>query len=215
MSLFVSGTGTDVGKTLVTAALAWQLGKPWRALKPLASGVVPQDTNSDPSILARAQKLPVADICLHALRAPVAPDRAAEMEGVILLWQEIVDFCEGEKILVEGAGGLYSPLTATHTNADLARALDIPVLLVAHTMLGTLSQVIATLRAAEADGLHVCGIVLSQRMGQAAPIKVAESLRALRPAAPPFFLLSHLPGTDAWMRVPDMRQWLGEIGVGG
>lgn len=208
MSFFVAGTGTGVGKTLVTAALVSQLGPPWRARKPLASGA--EGMESDPAILARAQNATEADVCLHRFAAPLAPHRAAEAAGVNLDWRDIVRFCEGDRMIIEGAGGLFSPLTSTRNNADLVKELAMPVILVTGCYLGTLTHTIATLRAAEAEGVSVAGLVVSQHAGEPLPDIVAEDLRALQTGLSPIFLLPYLAGANPWRESPDMRQWLGE-----
>lgn len=213
MSFLIAGTGTGIGKTLVTAALVSQLGAPWRACKPVASGAV--GSESDPAILAHAQNAAEADICLYSFPAPLPPHRAAEKAGVRLDWENIVDFCQGEALIIEGAGGLFSPLTAQRTNADLAHALALPVILVAGSYLGTLSHTVATLRAAAAESVRVAGIIISQNLDSATPESVAEDLRALEPALPPLFLLPRIHGAEAWRHLPDLRQWLGETGVAG
>lgn len=154
--VFVIGTGTDIGKTHVTRALALAAGAP--AWKPVTSG-----GNEDVVRLA-------AEPPLHALSAPVSPHLAARMEGITLdahvMAAAAAERARGvARLLVESAGGLYSPLSDRETNADVARALaavaPVKVLLVAPDRLGVLHDVAATLRAAHADGIVVACVALS------------------------------------------------------
>ncbi len=207
MTLFVSGTGTEVGKTLITAALAHQAGPGWRALKPVASGLA-AGGESDAGLLARIQGCAASDLCLYALQAPLAPPQAARIEGLALDWARIVAFCQGARVIVEGAGGLFSPLTEERTNADLARALDAPVLLVAGSYLGAMTHTLATLYAARAQGIEIVGLVLSQSEGGAEPEEMLQCLRPLA-ALPPVVCVPRLTAAEPWRQVPDLTQFLG------
>lgn len=150
MIVFVVGTGTDVGKTHVTAALARASGLP--AWKPIVSGGLED-------VERLGAKPP-----LFALRDPISPHLAARREGVTLSAKAVVDATPSDgSVIVESAGGLYSPLSDDETNADVAlgygeRAL---VVLVAPDRLGVLHDVGACVRAAEADGIAIAAIALS------------------------------------------------------
>lgn len=148
MIVYVVGTGTDVGKTHVTAALARVSKMP--AWKPVVSGGL-----EDVERLGAAPPL-------VALKDPISPHLAARREGIALSVRAIVDATK-EPVIVESAGGLYSPLTDDETNADVAlaygdRAL---VVLVAPDRLGVLHDVGACVRAAEADGISFAAVALS------------------------------------------------------
>src|SRR5688572_28651128 len=149
MIVYVVGTGTDVGKTHVAAALARASKLP--AWKPVVSGG-----------LEDVERLG-AEPPLFALAEPISPHLAARREGVKLSAQAIVAATKEESMIVESAGGLYSPLSDDETNADVAalygeRAL---VVLVAPDRLGVLHDVGACVRAAEADGIAFAAVVLS------------------------------------------------------
>ena len=148
MIVYVVGTGTDVGKTHVTAALSRVSKVP--AWKPIVSGGL-----EDVERLGAAPPL-------VALAEPISPHLAARREGIELSAQAIVDATK-ESMIVESAGGLYSPLSDEETNADVAmlygeRAL---VVLVAPDRLGVLHDVGACVRAAEVDGISFAAVVLS------------------------------------------------------
>ena len=213
MRYFISATGTDIGKTYVTQAMCRQARAAKlsvRARKPVASGVAPGDAQSDMALLAAAQGCAVEDVTLYALRAPTSPELAAREEKVVLDWQRILEFCATGKEslqLIEGAGGLFSPLTETQTNADLARALGLPVILVAGSYLGGITHLIATLRAAWAENIVVAGIVLNASEAPHAmhTREVEEALRRLlpEPRLPVLHLqrgVEHLPDMLGWLR---------------
>ena len=220
---FISATGTDAGKTFATTALITQLrdaGKTVKALKPIASGVDPQDTQSDPALLAHALgQGDASSICLYALRTPTAPDIAAAQEGITLEWARTVQFCDApaasDYLLIEGAGGLFSPLTAHQTNADLAHALQLPVILVAPCHLGGVSQLLATLIAATARGITIAGIIInaSTQPHALTPQQMQDALTRLAPAPlPPITLL---PRIAAHTPRPDLRLMLGSAALAG
>lgn len=161
----VVGTGTDVGKTHVGASLARAFrsrGLAVDAWKPVASGVT-SGAGEDATMLAEGAGTAVRDPA-HVFEPPISPHLAARRAGVELSAAALVRVARrgGEVLLVETAGGLYSPLSDRETNADLVRALDPDrTLLVAPDRLGVLHDVVATLRAARADGLALSAIALS------------------------------------------------------
>jgi dethiobiotin synthetase len=165
MRIVIVGTGTDVGKTHVTAALlAHAVRSGVRALgyKPVATGVVGRCDDAEAH--ASASGAPY----LHptfAYRRPVSPHLAAREEGRAVDLAAIVSVAgslRGDAVLVETAGGLLSPLGESTTNADLVRALaPARALLVAPDRIGVLHDVTATLLAAASLGLPAPVVVLS------------------------------------------------------
>ncbi|MGH7434966.1 MAG: dethiobiotin synthase [Polyangiaceae bacterium] len=163
----VSGTGTGIGKTHVAEALLLALGH--RGIR--AAGIKPVETGfdgsptSDEARLARASPFHVKHSGVR-FSDPVSPHLAAREAGRVIALADLVAEiealrCHAEVVLAELAGGLFSPLSDTETNADLANALRPDVLLlVAPDRLGVLHDVIAATRAAEAGALPVDGIVL-------------------------------------------------------
>jgi len=174
--LFITATDTGVGKTHVGCALVRvirQLGLPVEVLKPTESGCMSDESGqlrpADALALQQAagNQQPLETICSHRFTAPLAPPEAARHEGRQLKLHNLIDACRpvqdrGVFTLVEGAGGLYSPIADDALNIDLALALDLPMLLVCPDRLGTLS---ATLSAAE--NIH-------RRGGQLAAVLINE-----------------------------------------
>lgn len=168
--LFVSGTGTGVGKTVVTRAIAAALranGRHVAALKPIESGIVPGGPR-DAEALARASGRPeLADLPgFYRTELPLAPYAAAlENESKPPTVRELVDAIHraargSELALVEGAGGLFVPIDARDTVAELVAALGLPLLLVAPNSLGVLSAVLSTAECARTRGIELRGVAL-------------------------------------------------------
>lgn len=166
----VTGTDTEIGKTLVAAGLARALadrGVEVRAVKPVESGTrLSERDREDGVLLARAARQEAPAEALVRLEDPVAPPVAADREGVELAmdgWcREVERIAAGAGLtLVEGAGGVLSPLTWRETSRDLAVKLDAPVLLVAPDRLGTLTHTLAALEALRSRGLEVLGVIYS------------------------------------------------------
>lgn len=178
--LFVTGTDTGVGKTVVTAALAAALrdaGVDVRALKPVQSG----DDGDAAFIAAAAGHAPR---CLRTFRTPVSPHRAAALEGVTLDGDTLIDWVQAERgavTLVEGAGGWNVPYAPGFFVADLAEALGFPVLVVAANRLGVLNHTLLTLEAVRRRGLTVAGVVLVEHAPEASVASNAADLRMLLP----------------------------------
>lgn len=172
-SYFVTGTDTGVGKTLVAAALlaaAAAQGYRTLGLKPLAAGAEPTPEglrNEDALMLAResTHKLAYEQINPVLLEAPMAPHLAALREGRRLSVDRLLGFCRGALLgpvdlaLVEGAGGWRVPLNARETLADLAKGLQLPVILVVGMRLGCINHALLTAEAIAADGLELAGWV--------------------------------------------------------
>lgn len=166
----ITGTDTGVGKTLVGAGLAFALsrqGKRVIAVKPVESGCRQGvSSDEDGAILAEAAGQADPKHALVRLRAPLAPPVAAALEGCFLdmdAWcAHILEVADAaEVVLVEGAGGLLSPLTWKETTRDLARRLGARALVVASDRLGTLNHTLLTLEVLAASNIPVGGIVFS------------------------------------------------------
>jgi len=165
-SVFVTGTDTAVGKTLVTAAIARTLaanGARVAIFKPLQTGTIDGDDDA-----RDAARLSGCDAFTGvALADPLAPSVAAGLAGVDICAESIVSrFRElsddYDAVVVEGAGGLLVPIDRDTTMAELARTLDLPVVVVARPALGTLNHTALTVEVARARGLRVEGVVISR-----------------------------------------------------
>ena len=167
--LFITGTDTDVGKTAVAVTILQQ----WvsqqidcRAYKPVASGVQSSPSDIDRLWCASGNAGSRDDVCPQSFQLPVAPEQAAAAEGSqvddALLRQGLYPHMSADLVLIEGAGGLFSPLSHQTLNADLARELQIPVVIVDNSRLGAIGRTLTAVTAAESVGLTVSAIVLSQ-----------------------------------------------------
>jgi dethiobiotin synthetase len=185
VGLFITGTGTGVGKTYVGALIARALcasGKRVGVYKPAASGCeVHGNQVASPDALAlwrAAGEIATLDqVCPQVFVAPLAPHLAARAEGKqvdarllrdgIKFWRARCEF-----VLVEGAGGLMSPISDDDYNADLAAEFGYPLVIVAENVLGTINATLQTLITARTygNGLKVAGIVLNS------PRKVVDDL---------------------------------------
>lgn len=173
---FVTGTNTDVGKTVVTAALleaANQAGKRTLAMKPVASGCVqtPEGLrNSDALILQNVmtEQLPYDVINPVALEPAIAPHVAAAQAGRNLSANRLAGFCRGiqlrpaDLLLIEGAGGWRVPLNDRETYSALAQQLNIPVILVVSLELGCINHALLSAEAIRRDGLLLAGWVANR-----------------------------------------------------
>ena len=168
--LTILGTDTEVGKTFVACRIIESLVRDGVAVgtyKPVASGA-PTREQSDGFQLwqASGQRGSLADVTPQSFLASLAPPVAAEMEGKQVSDDLIVKGARNwsglcEFLVVEGAGGLMSPMSWTMTNATLALKLAFPVVLVSEDRLGVVNQVLTSFIAARSMGLRVCCIVLN------------------------------------------------------
>ena len=178
--LFVTATGTDVGKTFVTAGLIRALraaGRTVDALKPVISGFdMAAAADSDTGVLLRALGREMSDAAIAATspwryRAPLSPDMAASREGRAIDFDALVSWtCEqvaarAGVLLIEGVGGIMVPLDARHTVLDWMMALDLPVLLVAGSYLGAISHTLTALDVLNRAELEIRAVVVSETAG--------------------------------------------------
>jgi len=172
-TFFVTGTDTDAGKTLVATGLltaANGLGKSTAAVKPVAAGCESTENglrNDDALALQSAMSLDLAyeQINPVALEPAIAPHIAAEQASRNITVSRLAGFCRGvmmrraDLTLIEGAGGWRVPLNSRETLADLARELQLPVILVVGMRLGCINHALLTAEAVFRDGLEVAGWV--------------------------------------------------------
>ncbi len=187
--VFVAGAHTDIGKTHVACALitaARAQGIACDAFKPVLSGFDPGDwAASDAGRLLQALGRPAGDLdAVSPLRfaAPLAPPLAARREGVRLEIAPLLDRCRGwlaasaaELKLLEGAGGLMSPIAEDGTALDLPEQLGLPSILVGGGYLGAVSHTLTALEVLRARGLPVLAVVISEAAPADAP-ELAETV---------------------------------------
>ena len=185
---FVTGTDTGVGKTVVSCAIARAMrsrGVDVGVMKPAETGVGPDGPQDARALRDAAGVADTLDeICPFQFALPAAPSVAARHAGRELKLDEIVAgyarlAARHEQMLVEGAGGLLVPLTADHHMGDLARQLQLEVIVVARMSLGTINHTLLSLREVERQGLVLAGVILSEAGG---PLSQADrlNLEALR-----------------------------------
>jgi dethiobiotin synthetase len=167
---YVTGTDTGIGKTVVSTALLHALrARGLRAvgMKPVASGCVdsPQGWRNDDALALQAASEPqpaYADLNPYALPLPLAPELAAREADITIALDTILVAharlqAQADAVVVEGVGGWAAPLSAMLDQADLVRALDLPVLLVVGLRLGCLNHAILSAHAIAADGCRLAG----------------------------------------------------------
>ncbi len=173
--VFVTGTDTDVGKTLISCALlhAWRnAGKTALGMKPVAAGCEQRAMGlmcGDVVALRRASstQAPIEWVNPYAFAPPIAPHIAAEEAGVAIDLERIRDAFlalagSAEIVVVEGAGGFKVPLNSSQDSADLARQLGLPVVLVVGMRLGCLNHALLTAEAIRTQGLTLAGWVANR-----------------------------------------------------
>jgi dethiobiotin synthetase len=185
-ALFVTATGTDIGKTFVTAGLIRHLrgaGRTVAAIKPVVSGFDPASWQaSDPAVLLAALGRPVTleeveGVSPWRFKAPLSPHMAARCEGRTIAFSEVVEFCRRAMaarrgvLLIEGIGGVMVPFDDRHTVLDLMSMLRIPIVLVAGSYVGTISHTLTALEVLARRNLDIAGVVVSESEASAASLE--------------------------------------------
>jgi dethiobiotin synthetase len=186
--LFISGTDTGVGKTRVACAIVQALrerGLRIGVMKPVETGVGDAGPLDALALARAAGRLDdLAEISPFRFALPAAPSVAAAAEGADVDLKRIVTSFEiiradSDLTLVEGAGGVRVPLTRDHDMLDLARLLELPILVVARASLGTINHTLLSLAEIRRRGLALAGVVISHPGGPISPPDEAN-LAALR-----------------------------------
>ncbi|HEY5337909.1 MAG TPA: dethiobiotin synthase [Rhizomicrobium sp.] len=190
---FITATGTDIGKTFVTAGLIRHLrkaGEKVSALKPVVSGFdMATAALSDPGVLLGALDVPVTpealeDISPWRFAAPLSPDMAAAREGKTLDFDALVALCQKAiahapgTLFIEGVGGVMVPLDARHTVLDWMVALKLPLIVVTGSYLGTISHTLTALDAVARRGLTVKALVINETGDGAVPLEETKAALA-------------------------------------
>ena len=190
---FIAGTDTGVGKTFVVGTLAALLrsrGIDVGVMKPAETGCPRKDGRLQPQdALYLKEKAgstdPLEEICPYPIELPAAPSVAAAAEGLVIDLDRIVEIflrlvARHQLTLVEGAGGLLVPLTDTADYTHLIRRLEIPILVVARSSLGTINHTLLTLNWARHLQIPVLGVVVNNPVGPLSPAEEANLWVLLR-----------------------------------
>ena len=155
---FVTGTDTDVGKTLVSAWLVAHLNASY--WKPIQAGTEP---TTDAATVQALAELPSERVWpeVYLLPEPIAPHEAARRAGITLDMAKLRMPEHQGLVVVEGAGGLMVPITDKAYMIDLAAQLDLPIILVARSTLGTINHSLLSIEAIRRRGLPLAGVVIS------------------------------------------------------
>lgn len=197
-TIFVTASGTEIGKTFVTCALIHQLrhsGHRVHALKPVATGITPETLDdSDSGVLLNALGLSVdpdrvAAISPWCFREPLSPDMAAARENRSIPFDELIAFCRADTgtdcqggigadvTLIEGIGGVMVPLDRHRTVLDWIAALETPAILVTGSYLGALSHTLTAAAMLRARGVELAGIVINR--SEAEPVTANETAEVI------------------------------------
>ena len=198
--IFIGATGTEIGKTYITCLLLRQLqnqGYKARALKPVISGFDPQDmATSDTGKLLSAMGEEITldnakKISPWRYYDPIPPHRAAQQTQQPIDIDELENFCQSQNdddldfLLIEGAGGIMTPLNYQYTTLDLIRRLDCSCLLVSGTYLGTLSHTSSMIACLTQEKIDISGIILSGSVESYGPLEnIIEDFKGLFPTIP-------------------------------
>src|SRR5258708_23725950 len=179
-AVFITATGTDIGKTFVTAGLIRHIrgaGGAVAAIKPIVSGFDPSAwQGSDPAMLLAALGRPVAleeveRISPWRFKAPLSPHIAGRREGRLIVFQDVVEFCRrsmaGNRgvLLIEGVGGIMVPFDGRRTVLDLMSVLRIPAILVAESYVGPISPTLSALAASATRNIGIAAVGRSRNGG--------------------------------------------------
>ncbi len=184
-AIFITGTGTDVGKTFVAVSLIRHLrhlGHHVDAIKPVVSGFDPaQAAASDPGLLLAALGLPFSPeqidrISPWRFRTAVSPDLAARREGRRIDVERVIAFCQNAIkqhrgiLLIEGIGGIMVPLDEHRTILDVMMALQLPLLLISGSYLGSISHTLTALDSLFRRDMNLLATIVSETPGSDAPL---------------------------------------------
>jgi len=174
--IFITGTDTNVGKTYIGTLIARHLLQQNTNViprKPVESGCIREGSELIPADAmalknAAGYSGSLAQVCPYRFEPPISPLRAAHLAKQALMTEKVAQACtygidtDKDFLLVEGAGGFYTPLCEDGLNADLAQVLDLPVLLVAEDKVGCINQVLLNVQAIKTRELEVCAVILNQ-----------------------------------------------------
>ena len=171
--VFITGSNTDVGKTTVGVEIIRHLSKTRkvRVRKPVETNCqLINDAYAPKDAIALneacSEQEPLSVVCPYCFELETSPEEASSHEGTTLSIDDLVSACNADTedsfVLVEGAGGLYSPIADASLNSDLAKRLQVPIVIVICDELGAISQALLTIEAAKKNKLRVSCVVLNE-----------------------------------------------------
>jgi dethiobiotin synthetase len=221
--LFVTGTGTGVGKTILSAALLAAMraaGEPVRAYKPVVTGLDdgPREWPPDYELLGTAAGMDPKEVAPLRFAPAVSPHLAAALAGQSINTTALIDRARARShrtLIVEGVGGLLVPLTERFAVRDLAVELGLPLLIAASPWLGTINHTLLTIEAARAARLSVAAVVLTPWPTKPSAIERSNRETIAQLGEIDVAVLARLqgPGLTELQLVGDMlpwREWLAD-----
>jgi dethiobiotin synthetase len=188
--IFITGSDTEIGKTYVACAIVRSLVNASIKVgvyKPVASGLAEIESSDGYQLWLAAGKpgQSLSQVCPQSFSQPLAPMLAAESENKTIDTQKIISGFDywrecSEFVVVEGAGGLLSPMAHRLNNADLATRLELPIVAVVPNRLGCVNQAMLVLEVARARGLPVVAVILNQTQKQTDNLSIQTNFDLLR-----------------------------------
>lgn len=210
---FITGIGTGVGKTFITAAMAHQLaaaGHSVQALKPVISGYDASDPHSDTAILGHAAGVQDSEqVSPWRFAAPLSPHLAAAKEGRDIDYHALIAWCqarcEAEAItLIEGVGGLMVPLDEQYMVIDWIKALNLPVVLVSASYLGAINHTLLSMEALRQRRMSVRAVLVCESAQEDAGLEETCYSIRLFTAAPVIPVPRAADALSAWKDLPNL-----------
>ncbi len=171
--LFISGSGTDVGKTFVASYIIQALNAKYRvvARKPIESdcvktsdGLLPKDAVLLNNVCTNPE--PIDAVCQFKFEACVSGEKASTEQGLSVMLEDLVKAAQPSSgddfVVIEGAGGLYSPIAQQVLNSELAIVVNLPIVIVIKDELGAINQALLSIEAAKKHKLNIAILVLNQ-----------------------------------------------------
>jgi dethiobiotin synthetase len=194
-TVFITATGTDIGKTHIACALIRALraqGRPVDAFKPVLSGYDAFEGSDAARLLAALGKTEADLDQMSPLRfaAPLAPPSAARAEGVTLALADLVSRCRARAasadglLLIEGAGGVMSPIAENATNLELMSDLKTPAVVVTGSYLGAISHALTALETLWSRGVAIAAVAISESEGAPPLTEITDALATFAPYIP-------------------------------
>lgn len=154
MKIFITGTDTNVGKTLISSWIALHTGFPY--FKPIQTGTRDGSDSFEVQKLSDTKIYPES----YAYKEPLSPHLAAKLENDMIDIEKIV-LPPSRNLIVEGAGGALVPINDTYLMIDLIKKLDVQVIVVARTTLGTINHTLLSLEALRSRNIPVLGVIMN------------------------------------------------------